>query len=213
MINTILFDADGTLIDSETFIVAAFQHSLQTHNQPMIDELKKKLGPSLEEIYKIFAPDINDHTEIMSTHRAFQRERKDMLDLVITYPMALELLTDLNDHKLGIVTNRSTSIAPTLEHLDLSEHFDIVVDGTVVNEMKPSPIGILHALEVLNRTPDEAVMIGDTIYDIQAGKAAGVTTIAITHGTGDEPDLLAEKPDYLIHSLHEVQGIIDLFNA
>jgi HAD superfamily hydrolase (TIGR01509 family) len=203
-----LFDVDGTLLDSTEFVLAAVEHTLRTHGRtpPPRSELAAIMGPPLEDCYRRLAPDL-DLQELAVTHRAFQRDK---LHLAIPFPRATDTLAKLRDAgvRLAAVTTRSrVSSVATLERNGLAPYLEVVISAEDAPRTKPAPDPIFAALDRLGMAPSQAVMIGDTVVDIEAGRNAGTATIGALYGFhGDE--IAASRPDYLVRELAEVIPII-----
>jgi len=208
MIKTVLFDIDGTLLDTSEFILQAFEYSLKLNGITEIERkhIVERLGPSLFEMYKLLTPNIN--TELLvKTHRDFQNEN---LHLSKAFPGADETLEALKDMELKIaaVTTRSNQNSiHTLELAGIKKYFDMIISFEDVKKPKPDPEGILKVLDTFKLKPEHAIMVGDTSVDIEAGKNAGTVTVGITHGMKGE-DVKKSKPDYLISSIPE---LLELF--
>jgi pyrophosphatase PpaX len=204
MLNTvqaILFDVDGTLLDTREFIYQAFEHTFQQHHLPMVsrDNLAARLGQSLESIYECMVPSHNCHL-LCDTHRSFQENN---LHLSVLFPHVETTLTALQKRgiRLAVVTTRSrrTSVR-TLENAGIARFFEVVVSGEDVTNLKPDPEPLRYALTKLGIAPDQAVMVGDTAADVLAGKSAGTRTIAVTYGFGG-PMIRQYNPDFVIDDI------------
>ncbi len=204
----VLFDVDGTLLDTSEFIFQAYEHTLNKYSLPLKNrsEIAGLIGKPLEFCYRILAPDA-DVKELSQTHRAFQAEH---LNLSKPYPGANETLDKLKSagFKIAAVTTRSRpTTVRTLELAGLSVYIDYVVALEDVEHLKPHPEPLLKALNYLDVEPKYSVMTGDTDVDIQAGKNAGATTIGVTygfHGLG----IASSNPDYIINSIKEIIPIV-----
>lgn len=207
-IDAVLFDVDGTLLDTTEFIYQGFAHTLAAHGQPprTREELVPIMGGGLDRCYAVLAPEV-DPLAMVETHRAWQGEN---LHLSVSYPGVEAMLTHLRDAgiKLGAITNRSarTSVR-TLERAELVRFFDVILSFEDMPRAKPEPDGLLLALERLGVTPEHAVMVGDTDNDILAGKAAGMRTVGISHGFHGL-GVADHNPDVVVHSLAEVAGAL-----
>ena len=140
---------------------------------------------------------------------------KQKMPLVESFSDLQELLQSLraHSHVLGVVTNsRRGHVAPVLERWELSAHFDVFVAIEDVTKGKPHPEPIERALEMLQIPAGNAWMIGDSLVDIHAGKAAGVKTIAFSppenHPFVDTETLRAAEPTHVAHSNQEIKKII-----
>jgi pyrophosphatase PpaX len=204
----VLFDVDGTLMDSTAFIVGAVEHTMRQHGRtpPTADAIARVLGPSLRECYQILAPGL-DPAELCKTHRAWQ---VDHVDIIHPYPGAAECLRTLREAGLRVAAVTARSKASSLGSLDqtgLAGLLEFTISAEDVTQTKPHPEALLLALDRLGVAPADAVMVGDTTADIEAGRAAGTTTIGALYGFHGEP-LADSRPDYLVRSIADVPSII-----
>lgn len=210
-IKAVLFDLDGTLLDTSDFIFSAFEHTLAHHDQEVLDRetMGKMMGRALSECYEEFAPGI-DPEELMERHRIFQSGNK---HLVKPFPHTIKLLKKLKkeDHKIAIVTSRVGSAQESMDDTGISKYIDVLIDSTSTKQHKPHPEPVMKALEKLTVKPEAAVMVGDGDADVHSGKAAGVITIGVTYGMVPLEILKTSKPDYLVDSLEEVETVIRSF--
>lgn len=207
-IRAVLFDIDGTLLDTFDFIYGAFEYAFKEHNlSPLSREhISELMGGPLEEVYQTMAPGF-DSTLLAQSHRRFQ---SDNVRLAHLFPSTMEVLTELSRRgmKLSAITTRSlrTSVR-TLEWTGIAKYFDIIISAEDVSFHKPHPEPLLKALDALGLKPDAAVMVGDTRADIMAGKNAGTKTVAALYGFGGEL-LRGLGPDYTIGELRELLTIV-----
>jgi pyrophosphatase PpaX len=207
-IYAILFDIDGTLLDTFDFIYGAFDYALHLHGiEPLPRErISELMGGPLEEVYATMAPGF-DRASLAEAHRVFQSEN---LALAALFPHTLEVLDELKNRglKLAAITTRSlrTSVR-SLEMTGIAKYFDIIISAEDVLFHKPHPEPLLKALGVLNVKPDQAVIVGDTRADIMAGKNAGTKTVAALYGFGGER-LLELGPDHAIGELKELLTLV-----
>lgn len=210
MIKAILFDIDGTLLDTSEFIYQSFEYTLAQHNLPMLTrvEIHSHMGKALEEMYVSMAPDHLNHSQLVETHRSFQEQN---LHLSTPFLHTLDTLLELKKKgiKMSAVTNRSkrTSLS-TLQNAGLDHLFEMVISAEDVTATKPHPEGLQRALKHMKIKPSEALMVGDTLADIEAGRAAGVKTVGTTQGLGKE-EVIKHKPDYVIYDISEILKLID----
>lgn len=208
-IEAVIFDVDGTLLNSADFIIGAYEHVLTLHGHPVPDKavIASYIGQSLPACYEALAPG-GDFEVMRIAHREFQSSR---LGLITAYDGVQRMMTNLKQAKvkLGVFSSRYGSLIPSLEQTGIMEHLDVVVGGDEVSQPKPNPEGILLALGKLSVEPEKAAMVGDAVVDIEAGKRAGVAiTIAVTHGFGLIKDLIAAQPNYIARSLSEIAPIV-----
>lgn len=203
-----LFDVDGTLLDSAEFVLGAFAHTLRQHGRtpPSLAALAAQVGPPLADCYRQLAPNL-DPDVLCASHRAWQRGN---LHLVRPFAGAGELLATLRDHGIACaaVTARSqVSSHATLAAAGLTEFLPVVVSAEDVPRGKPFPDALLLALNRLGVAPADAVMVGDTRADIEAGKAAGTVTIGVLYGFHGA-ELANARPDFLVREIAEIAPII-----
>ncbi len=209
-IKAVVFDVDGTLLDTREFIAQAFEHSLRErgYEVPARDDVvAAATGRTLTDGYQILAPN-GDIIALRDSHEKFQLGR---FDLVTAYTGLNDVLATLRGRGIliGACSIRGKMIHTMLEHVQVLAHFDAVIDSSNVVKHKPHPEGVLKVLELLNVKAENAVMIGDTSSDIEAGKAAGCSlTIAITHGLGTLESLEESGADHVVTSLPDILPLI-----
>lgn len=210
-IKAVIFDVDGTLLDTREYIQQAYEHALHSnvHAVPSREVLQGAIrtGASLEGCYEIFAP-TGDIVALRDTHRGFQNTH---FELIVAYEGLIDLLSQLKDSgiKLGACSSRGPSVRPSLDHMQALSFFDAVVDATDVKYHKPHPEGVQKILSHLEVLPQNAVMIGDTRADIEAGLNAGVgLKIGVTHGFGTRDVLEEVGADYIVDSLGDIPPIL-----
>jgi pyrophosphatase PpaX len=206
-LQAVLFDVDGTLLDTFDFIYGAFEHAFEVHGVPPLtrEEISGLMGGPLEEVYSTMAAEF-DAKALTETHRTFQ---SDNLALARLFPATIEVLDALKKRNLKIaaITTRSkrTSVR-SLETTGIAHYFDLVISGEDVTNLKPDPEPIVKALNHFRIEPQDAIMVGDTHADIEGGKNAGVMTVAALYGfAGDR--LLALHPDHVIRDLLELLSL------
>jgi pyrophosphatase PpaX len=205
----VVFDLDGTIVDSVELIVVSFQHAIREvlGREAGREEAIANVGRPLKEQMIMLSPEHAD--ELVATYREFNhREHDRMLTL---YDGILNLLhtPQIRGVKLGLVTSKSrytTQMAFDLTGIE--SYFDAAVCADESPRNKPSPDPIMLCLEQLGVSPGDAVYVGDSPADIQAAKAAGVDSIAVTWGVFPEEALAAEKPDKLVHTIPELAEVL-----
>lgn len=109
------------------------------------------------------------------------------------------------DNKIALVTNKPEDLTyKILEVLGVKQYFNMVVGPESVKKMKPDPEGILQVLEQFKVSPRQAIMVGDSHVDIEAGKNAGTITCGVTYGLGDREELIKSSADILINDIAEL---------
>jgi pyrophosphatase PpaX len=207
----VLFDLDGTLIDSGPIILASMQHSVRTVLGREIppEELGLTIGGQ-GIVAQVQAIDAERADELLE---AYKQHNDGLHDTLEAFDDLLALLPSLKaeGRKLGIVTaKRHRTVALALERFPaLEAEFDVVVAHEDTSRHKPDPDPVLFAIERLGGEPADSAYIGDSPFDIRAAKAAGVFAVAVGWG-GIHPDerLLAEEPDAFVRFPEELLDVL-----
>jgi pyrophosphatase PpaX len=208
--STVLFDLDGTLIDSGKMILASFQHAARTvlgADVPDEQVLAAVGGPGLYEQMRMLDPARVD--ELVACYR----EHNEPLHAELEPCRGIEGVLDrlqAEGRQLGIVTAKGR---PTLDLafavLPLEPFFSVVVTADQTERHKPHPDPILLALDRLGAPAESAAYVGDSPFDVAAAKAAGVHAVAVTWGgIHGEERLRAEEPDAIVHDCEELLGVL-----
>src|SRR3989338_8469755 len=181
-IKAVIFDADGTILDTRELIYQAYRHVLSFHGYAVPDKetlFEEVRGNPAEITYAKYAIK-HDPDALVDIHRKFQAEH---LDLWSAYEGLHDLIQTIRGAgiQIGICTSRGRNVLPMLQHIGVSNLFGAIVHADMVQNHKPHPEPLLKVLAELGVAPEHAVMVGDTDADIGAGKSAGVAfTIGIT---------------------------------
>ena len=203
----VLFDLDGTLIDSGPIILASMEHAVRTVLGREIP--REELGLTIGGqgiVAQMNAIDTEHADALLETYKEHNDGLHETLE---AFEELLAVLPQLKaeGRKLGIVTaKRHRTVALALDRFPaLESSFDVVVAHEDTERHKPDPDPVLLAVEKLGGTPREAAYVGDSPFDIRAAKAAGVFAIAVAWG-GIHPDerLLAEEPDAFVRTPQEL---------
>ncbi|MBI4689081.1 MAG: HAD-IA family hydrolase [Nitrospirae bacterium] len=191
----IIFDLDGTLVDSSKDITNALNHALKPYGfKPLTtDDTIKLVGEGLTRLVeKILvrtqadSPGRGENNapildEVLDRFIKYYSEH--LSDFTRPYPGIRKTLEGLGGYKKAVISNKRESLSKRLlDELELLKFFDVVLGSDSVPERKPSPSPVKKVLESLKIRPDEAVMVGDSDLDIKAGKGAGLITVAVTYG-------------------------------
>ena len=207
---SVLFDLDGTLIDSGPLILASFQHATRTVLGRVIpaDELLAGVGGhGLEEQMRAFdAESVDDLVAVYREHNLREYEN------VALFPGVRDVIEQLRDEgrALGVVTVKGrAAVDLTFSLLKLNGLFDTVVTSDDTIRQKPAPDPLLAALKHLGSPAATAAYVGDAPFDVQAARAAGLRAIAVSWG-GIHPRerLVAEQPDVIINAPYEVLDVV-----
>jgi len=210
-ITAIVFDLDGTLIDSSRDIWRSINLALKELGLPGVDleQVKREIGPGPSAFIRSILSDgrLDVADKLLEVYEGvYSRNCTQETKL---YPGVKEVLEYLTPYKLALTTNKPRFIADKiLNHFDLAGRFRVVLGPEDVVKLKPDPEMILKALDSLDEPPEKAMVIGDTPFDIIAGKRAGTITCGVTYGYCP-PGLLEEKkPDFLIDRLDELMRLL-----
>jgi pyrophosphatase PpaX len=207
----VLFDLDGTLIDSGAIILASMRHATRTVlNREIEDEILMATvgGSGLTEQMRLLDASLVD--ELVRVYREHNEPLHETLEAC---PGILDVVPRLRNggRRLGIVTaKRHATVELAFATLpELEPFFDVVVGSEDTELHKPDPAPLLHALDVLKATPGDAAYVGDSPFDLRAAKAAGVVAVAVTWGgIHDEDRLRAESPDAVVHAAEELLDVL-----
>jgi pyrophosphatase PpaX len=207
---TVLFDLDGTLVDSGAIILASFKHAARTVLARDVEEEQIAAlvgGSNLHDQMRVLSPAHVD--ELVRVYREHNRPLHDDLEAFEGVEGLMETLSG-QGRKLGIVTAKGRqTVDLAFAVLSLERYFDAVVTADMTDRHKPDPAPVLKALELLESEPADAAFVGDSPYDIAAGKAAGVFTVAVSWGKiHPEERLLEAGADVLVHSPKELLDVL-----
>jgi pyrophosphatase PpaX len=202
----VLFDLDGTVVDSGGIILASMRHATrEVLGRDFGDaELMQAVGgPGLEAQMQVFAPERVD--ELVSVYRAHNEPLHDELEACAGMEDVLLRLHE-RGHRLGVVTaKRRSTVELAFARVPIAHLFETVVGGDETQKHKPDPEPLLLAAERMNARPDETAYVGDSPFDIRAAKAAGMYAIAVTWGRiHDRERLEREEPDAIVDSAEEL---------
>jgi pyrophosphatase PpaX len=206
----VLFDLDGTVIDSGAIILASMRHAArEVLGVEVPDEqlMAAVGGPGLEAQMQALSPDRAD--ELVTVYRAHNEPLHD--ELICCAGMD-EVLVQLRDEgrRLGIVTaKRRQTVELAFARIPIEHLFETVVGGDETKKHKPDPEPLLLALERLGAAPGEAVYVGDAPFDVKAAKAAGLYSVGVSWGgIHGRERLEAEEPDALVDTTEELLGVL-----
>ncbi|MDH5674163.1 MAG: HAD-IA family hydrolase [Myxococcales bacterium] len=207
MAPTVLFDLDGTLIDSIELIVRSHRHAHQEllGITPTREEILAHVGRPLLEVYADGGREQAEVDRLVACYRDYNLVHHDAM--VQPYPGVGAMLEGLQalGVRLAIVTSKVSELARRgLECCGLSQHFEVIVGGDHVRCGKPAPEPVLLALERLGAEAKNALFVGDSIHDMHAGRAAGVRTAAALWGPFPREALQPAAPDYWLSEAAEL---------
>jgi phosphoglycolate phosphatase len=214
-IKLIIFDLDGTLVDSRLDIMHAVNHAISPHGvEPVhLQEMPELVGEGairlMEKLLKKRKIDL-DISMLVDRFESYYSAHP--VSHTVPYPGVSETLRSLRDYRKAVVSNKFRSISlEVLEKLQLSQYFEEVAGVDTFPERKPSPLPILRILDTFGARPEETFIVGDSIYDIQAGRASGTNTVAVTYGYGSLG--FSDNADFILTDFPQMIDVINRFNV
>jgi len=207
----LLFDLDGTLVDSIDLILTSFRHTFRTHlgEAPPDERWMAGVGTPLVSQIRSLVSDESLVAPMSQTYRTFQLEHHDRL--LKEFEGVRETVTELKarGHPIGLVTSKMEDLARrALRRTSLDNLIDVIVAFESSPRHKPDPLPVLVALEALGVASQEALFVGDSPHDIVAGNAADVSTVAALWGPFSAEALRAVKPSFTLSHIRELPPLV-----
>ncbi|MGI6038402.1 MAG: HAD family hydrolase [Limnochordia bacterium] len=204
-LSLLIFDLDGTLIDSYAPLLASFVHTITTLKLPIppMDELKRTIGFPLEDALAMFMPQALVE-EAVGLFRGYYQGI--VLQETTLLPGARATLRALAEHAtLAVATNKASHMAvDVLEHLGVAQFFSLIVGTHCVAEPKPAADMVEKILKDLDCPREEAVLVGDSIIDVQFSQNSGVDLICVLTGSNTEGELRAAGGENIVASVENI---------
>lgn len=213
--SNIIFDFDGTLVDTTSLIIETMHRTINSLDLPKKSDenCKAMIGYRLEEIPLILWPDIpNLAQRYVIVYRETFNTIKDSFKIRL-YPHVFDTLTELNRKgaRMAIASSRSReSLLEYCSELHISDYFQMLVGGGDVENGKPSPDPVNLVLDTQQWNNQETLVVGDMNVDILMGKGAGTSTCGVTYGNGSITELKDTGADYIISDFSDIINIICL---
>ncbi len=216
----ILFDLDGTLVDSAPDLALAVNHMLETlEREPFhADTIRSWVGNGAQTLVKrglsgssVIDDDIDPElfTQALDVFLDFYADN--LCVTTVTYPKVVATLRELKakGYRLALVTNKPYDfIEPLLEGLEMTDLFELCLGGDSLAKKKPDPLPLLHICERLNVNGSECVMVGDSKNDILAATAANMHSIGVTYGYNYNEHISHYEPDHVVERFDEIIALI-----
>ena len=217
MINTVLFDFDGTLVNTNDVIIASWQHTYMHYlgREESLEKITACFGEPLLLTMEREFPEV-DPRESAEVYRNFQKENAD--ELVKIFPGIKELLEILktDGFRMGVVTSRTRESAQRyMDMFGIGDYFEEMVSCDDTDIHKPNPEPILLCLKKMGITAEEALMVGDSPFDIKCANNAGVKSVLVGWRiTGDGQTLIDDaREDFTISEPSELVGVLKRLNG
>ncbi len=210
-VRAVLFDLDGTLIDTVPHILASFRHATAEVLGAALpdDVLLMHVGVPLARQMRFFTDDEEVAEALLAAYRRYNHATHD--EMARLYDGTAETLSALHARgiPLGVVTSKSTRMAIRgIELFDLGRFFSVVVTADDVTLHKPDPYPVLHAAHLIGEAPEACLYVGDSPHDIQSGRDAGALTAAAPWGVATAERLLEAGPDFLLGDVRDVVSLM-----
>jgi phosphoglycolate phosphatase len=227
-IELVIFDLDGTLVDSSVDITNALNYALEPYAvKPLtVNDTIKMIGEGITRLIEKIVdsrgngllrsavaesghnPQRLQDIRTDVRNRFLKNYEQHILDFTREYPGVRETLDHLGRYKKAVISNKLESLSrKVLDGLGLTRHFDVVVGSDTTPEKKPSPLPILKVIADLHLLPAQALIVGDSNYDVDAGKAAGLITVAVTYGY--RPREAIAHADHLIDRMTDLAPLLE----
>jgi phosphoglycolate phosphatase len=210
-IKLIIFDLDGTLVDTSRDITNALNYAFKPYGlkELSVEDTIKMVGEGITRLIEKLLGDEKIQMRDIAIKRFLDYYSKHLIDYSSIYPHVRETLQKLNDYKKAVISNKREYLSTRLlDKLGLLKYFDLVVGSDTTSERKPSAIPVIYVFTKLGVNPDESIIVGDSNYDIEAGKKAGLKTVAVTYGYRKKQYLM--DADYIIDSIKDLLALLDI---
>ena len=208
-----IFDSDGTLVDSLKLIVSAYNYAVEPAMHKTFSDtyVSSLFGPTMEKIFTETLPSKYVAEAILRYHQYYLEHFHDHAKV---YPEIPELIKSLHGTRsLGVLTGAGRMAATlTLQQSGLADYFQIVVTGDDTHRPKPDPEGLRLTIAKMSAAPQSTVYIGDSRIDIEAAKGAGILSGGALWGSKQPSELAASNPDFLFQKPSEVLKAISYYS-
>ena len=215
----VLIDVDGTLVDSVPDLTYCVDEMMKQLDMPTHGEAKVRnwVGNGVERLVRrALIGKLDGEPDEALYERAYpifiELYRENTSKRSCLYPGVKEGLEYLKaeGYPLGCVTNKAAQFTePLLQTLGVYDYFSIVISGDTLEKKKPDPMPLLHAASFFEVAPEQALMIGDSISDVKAARAAGFQIVCMTYGYNHGDNIADAKPDALIDSMSELESLLE----
>jgi pyrophosphatase PpaX len=208
---TVLFDLDGTLLDSIELILSSARYAFDKREReyPSDEVWAAGIGIPLFTMFKRYSHDDEDCAAFIGAYREHQFANHDRL--VRCYDDVVDVVRELHarGHEMAIVTSKTEYLALRgLVHVGLARYIDTIVGTEASTRHKPDPEPVRVALTRLNCPAERAIFVGDSVFDLQAGNAAGVASVAATWGASKREELVAGNPTHWLDRMAELPALV-----
>ncbi len=215
----VLIDVDGTLVDSVPDLAYCVDEMMKQLNMTVYgeDKVRNWVGNGVERLTRrALIGQLDGEPDEALFEKAYpiflDLYDKNVCERSCLYDGVREALDFLKtqDVKIGCVTNKNAQFTlPILEKLGIKDDFEIIICGDTLAKKKPDPLPLLHGAEKLGATPEQSLMLGDSMSDVKAARAAGFDIICMSYGYNHGEDIRDYNPDAVVDSMAEIKNIIN----
>ena len=210
----LLFDLDGTLVDSIELIMRSMHHAFDGHpgRVPTDDEWRALIGRPLSDSFREFVPDEPEVARLIGRYREYQLANHDRL--LHAYDGVVEAIRGFSakGHPMALVTSKADWLAArALAHVGLDDAIPVVVGCDSCTRHKPHPEPVERALALLGVSPVDSLFVGDSPHDVESGRAAGVFTVGVTWGAFTRAEMALAGADAVIHDIGALREVVSRF--
>ena len=214
-INTVVFDLDGTLLNTLDDLANSVNYALKVNHYPQRTqkEIRSFLGNGIENLMRHSAPQGLEETDFQKVFLSFrQHYMEHCLDLTQPYAGIMPLLKELKENhiKMAIVSNKLHPAVQELNERFFSDYITSAVGESQTVRRKPNPDAVIAALRDLESEKEEAIYVGDSEVDWATAKNADIKCVCVTWGFRDRPDLEKLNPDFLIDHPEQILNVIGI---
>ncbi|MDQ6634542.1 MAG: HAD-IA family hydrolase [Gemmatimonadota bacterium] len=212
----LLFDLDGTLIDSIELILSSARYAFEGFQgrAPTDDEWRALIGRPLTDSFREFVPDEPEIERLIARYREHQLLHHDRL--VHAYDGVVAVIRQFAraGYPMALVTSKADWLARrALVHVGLDAVIRVIVGCDSTSRHKPHPEPVYHALSLLRAEAKDAIFVGDSPHDVEAGQGAGVYTIGVTWGAFTVEEMTRSGADLVIHDIQQLPPVVERFAA
>ncbi len=212
----LVFDLDGTLIDSKLDLVLSVNAVRGRLHLPALPQetIATYVGRGVVTLMqRALGPEASEQTVAEGVEFFLEYYRDHMLDHTVPYPGVREALAALQDRRMAVLTNKPVRFSQAiLAGLGLSGYFVQVYGGNSFERKKPDPIGVLTLMREANVAAERTMIVGDSDTDVLTGRNAGVWTCGVTYGLAPQT-LETSPPDFLLHDLRELPPLLTEYQS
>jgi len=208
-IGLLIFDLDGTLVNTLEDITASVNHTLVHLGKDPIsqDAVRRYVGDGIE---ALLIRSLGGRAERIDEAVAVYKDhhRRNLVVHSLLYPAVREVLGHFKALPMAVISNKTMEfVGPLIERLGIAGYFKIIIGADSGLPLKPAPDSVRKIMSEFGVSKEQAVIVGDGTTDVRAGKAAGIITCSVTYGFRSEEELRKAGPDYIIPTLSDLQKL------